>query len=313
MSTVVDVDNFTRVETDTMIMNMLPIIGGLGVFHHDRALAPLDEQPVIRQNRDTLYSVAVVSIAEGGAALVVPDSGKRYLSVMVINQDHYINRVIHRAGTYALNRSEFGTDYLVIAARILFDPDDPRDLAEVHRLQDGLALDAGVQRDFEYPEYDRDSHRQVRDALLVLGRTMKGFTRSFGSAEEVDPVHHLIATASGWGGLPDAEAAYINIEPDLPVGRYRMTFRNVPADAFWSLSVYNADGYFEPGPSGVTNVNSVFAVPDEDGATTIHLGEYDASVPNAVPTPEGWNLLIRLYRPRSAELAAWTVPKIEPE
>lgn len=312
MSTVVDVDNFTRVETDTMIMKMLPIIGGLGIFHHDRALAPLDEQPVIRQNRDTLYSVAIAALGAGATTLVVPDSGQRYLSVMVINQDHYINRVIHDAGTYELNRSEFGTDYVVIAARILFDPDDAQDLAQVHRLQDGLTLGAGPQREFEYPDYDRGSYQQVREALLVLGRTMNGFTRTFGSAEEVDPVHHLIGTAAGWGGLPDAEAAYINIEPGLPVGRYSMNFRDVPADAFWSLSVYNGDGYFEPGPSGVTNVNSVFAVPDEDGSTTIHLGEHDASVPNAIPLPEGWNILVRLYRPRVADLAAWTVPEIEP-
>ncbi|MGW5452793.1 DUF1254 domain-containing protein [Nocardia sp. NPDC003979] len=188
MSTMVDVDNFTKVETNTMLMKMLPIIGGLGVFHHDRDLAPLDEQPVIRQNRDTLYSVAVVSIAEAGATLVVPDAGTRYLSVMVINQDHYINRVIHQPGSYALNRSEFGTDYLVIAARILFDPHDARDLAEVHRLQDGLTLDVGPQREFDYPDYDRASHQQVCEALLALGRTMNGFTRSFGSAGEVDPV-----------------------------------------------------------------------------------------------------------------------------
>lgn len=40
-STTVNVDNFKRVETDMMISRMLPIIGGLGVFHHDRELAPL--------------------------------------------------------------------------------------------------------------------------------------------------------------------------------------------------------------------------------------------------------------------------------
>lgn len=40
MSIPVNVDNFARVETDTMIERMLPIIGGLGAFHHDRELAP---------------------------------------------------------------------------------------------------------------------------------------------------------------------------------------------------------------------------------------------------------------------------------
>ncbi|MBW0272290.1 carboxylesterase [Nocardia sp. MH4] len=312
MSIVVDVDNFTRVESDTMIQRMLPIIGGLGVFKHDRELAPLDQQPVIRQNRDTLYSTAIVALVDGSATLTVPEAGERYLSVMVINQDHYINRVFHRAGTYELTRADFGTDYVVVAARILFDPNDPADLAEVHRLQDGLTVEAGPQPAFDYPDYDAASHKQVRDALLALSKTMVGFTRAFGSAEQVDPIHHLVGTAAGWGGLPDAEAYYLNITPELPVGEYTMTFRDVPADAFWSLSVYNGDGYFEPGPSGITNVNSVFAARNEDGSTTVRLGSTGPGVENGIPLPAGWNLLIRLYRPRLDDLADWQVPKVEP-
>ena len=306
----VTVDNFTRAETDTMIRNMLPIIGGLGVFHHDRELSPLDQQPVIRQNRDTLYSVAIVDIADG-ATLTIPETAGRYLSVMVINQDHYINRVFHEAGRYELARAEFGTDLVVIAARILFDPASEADLAEVHRLQDGLTIEAAGQRVFDSPDYDTASHTEVRDALLVLGRTIGGLSHCFGKASEVDPVRHLVGTALGWGGLPDDEAQYLNIEPGLPRGRYTMTFgADVPANAFWSLSVYNGAGYFEPGPSGLTNVNSVFAVKNDDGTTTIHLGDWGDETPNRIPLPEGWNLLVRLYRPRLDDLANWRVPEI---
>ncbi|UNK71459.1 DUF1214 domain-containing protein [Microbacterium sp. H1-D42] len=309
MTTTVTIDNFTRAETDAMITRMLPIIGGQGVFHHDRELAPLDEQPVIRQNRDTLYSVAVVDITDG-ATLTIPEVGERYISVMVINQEHYINRVFHEAGAFPLTVDEFGSDYVVVAARILFDPSNTDDLAEVHRLQDGLGLDVGAQRPFRAGDWDPASHLEVRDALLVLGRSMGGLTHCFGRKEEVDPVRHLVGTALGWGGLPDAEAQYITIDPRLPQGRYTMTFRDVPADAFWSLSVYNAAGYFEPGPSGITNVNSVFADANDDGSTTVRLGDEDAV--NGIPLPDGWNLLIRMYRPRLDDLASWSVPAIEP-
>lgn len=308
MTATVTIDNFTRAETDAMIARMLPIVGGQAVFHHDRVLAPLDQQPVIRQNRDTLYSVAIVDIS-GGATLTVPETGDRYISVMVINQDHYINRVFHEAGSYPLSVGEFDTDYVVVAARILFDPDSAADLDEVHALQDGLGIEAGAQRPFVAGDWDAESHAEIREALLVLGRTMGGLSGSFGRKEDVDPVRHLVGTAMGWGGLPDTEAQYITIDPRLPQGRYTMTFRDVPADAFWSLSVYNAAGYFEPGPSGVTNVNSVFASQNDDGSTTVRLGSADE--PNGIPLPEGWNVLIRMYRPRLDDLARWEAPPIE--
>jgi hypothetical protein len=42
-----------------------------------------------------------VDISEG-ATVTVPDSGDRYLSVMVLNEDHYINRLFHDPGEYDL-------------------------------------------------------------------------------------------------------------------------------------------------------------------------------------------------------------------
>ncbi len=309
MTTTVTIDNFARAESNAMVLGMLPTIGGLGVFFHNRVLEPLSRQPIIRQNRDTLYSAAIVDV-RAGARLTVPEVGDRYVSVMVVNQDHYVNRVFHSAGTYDLTVEEFDTDYVVVAARILFDPNDPSDLDRVHQLQDGLLLDAPEQRPFAPEPFDSDSQATIRAALLTLGSTMGGLTKCFGRANEVDPVRHLVGTALGWGGLPDAEASYITVEPGLPAGRYTMTFDEVPADAFWSLSVYNAAGYFEPGPEELTNVNSVFAVKDLDGTTTVHLGDWDASTPNRVDLPDGWNFMIRLYRPRLDELATWTVPAI---
>ena len=52
-------------------------------------------------NRDTLYSFAVVDLS-AGATLTLPEAGERYLSVMVVNEDHYIDQVFHDAGQYEL-------------------------------------------------------------------------------------------------------------------------------------------------------------------------------------------------------------------
>lgn len=309
-ATVVNVDNFTRAETDAMMSGILKLTPGVNTFFHDRHLGPLDQQTVIRQNRDTLYSVAIVDVSEG-ATLTIADAGDRYVSVMLINQDHYINRVLRDAGTYELTSSELGSEFVVLAARILFDPNDPADIAEVHGIQDGMLLTARASRPFTPTTFDAATHKATRDALLALAKGLPGYTKSFGSITQVDPIHHLLGTASGWGGLPDDEAQYISVFPNTAPGRYQITFRDVPANAFYSVSVYNGDGYFEPGPSGVTNVNDVFGVLNTDGSLTVRLGDFDDDLPNVIPTPEGWNLLIRLYRPRLDELATWTVPTIE--
>src|SRR5690242_2848268 len=89
---VVNVDNFARAETDRMFAGLQRDAGGVNAFRHNRTPAPVDQQTVIRMNRDTLYSFAVVDLT-GGATLTVPDASERYLSVMVVNEDHYVNRV----------------------------------------------------------------------------------------------------------------------------------------------------------------------------------------------------------------------------
>ena len=65
----------------------------------------------------------------------------------------------------------------------------------------------------------------------------------FGTKEDVDPHAHQLGTAAGWGGLPEQEAYYESVEPHLPVGRYTITAKDVPVDAFWSITVYGADGF----------------------------------------------------------------------
>ena len=220
----VNVDNFVRAETHRMFAALQQQGGGINVMFHHREPASLDDQRVIRQNRDTLYSGALVDLSDG-ATLSIPDSGERYLSVMVVNEDHYINRIFHDPGSYDLTVEEFGTDYVRVTARILVDPNDPEDVAVVNGLQDQLTLTAASARPFASPDYDTASLDTIRAALLTLSRGVARLDRCFGKKEDVDPVRHLLGTAVGWGGLPEQEAFYLNIEPGLPVGRYEL---NVP-------------------------------------------------------------------------------------
>ena len=142
MSTRVNADNFVRAETDRMFAGLQRDAGGINVVSHNRSPASVDHQTVIRMNRDTLYSFAVVDIT-AGATLTIPEHGGRYLSAMVVNQDHYINEIFHLPGEHQLTMDRHRTPFVALAVRTLVDPTDPDDLAEVHALQDGVALEAG--------------------------------------------------------------------------------------------------------------------------------------------------------------------------
>jgi hypothetical protein len=311
-SIAVNADNFVRAETDRMFRDLAGAAGAVNRWSHNREPTPVDQQTVIRMNRDTLYSFAVVDLA-AEATVTLPESGPRYLSVMVVNQDHYINHVFHHAGTYQLNQDEFDTRYVVLAARVLADPNDAEDLATAHQIQDGLTIAAASAEPYAMPDYDEQSFASARAAVLQLAALGGGVTRTFGPRQSVDPIHHLLGTAFGWGGLPETEAVYEAISPDLPVADYQIHVADVPVDAFWSVSVYNADGFFEPNDQNAYSINNITATKNGDGTITVNLGAGPSDQPNFLPITNGWNYLVRLYRPQAPiRDGQWRFPTLEP-
>jgi hypothetical protein len=305
----VNVDNFVRAETARMFAALQLDAGDVNVFSHNREPASIDHQTVIRLNRDTLYSFAVVDITRG-AVLSLPEHGSRYVSAMVVNEDHFINGIFHDPGEHQLTIDQFDTDHVVVAVRILVDPTSDDDVRTVVALQDKLAITALSAEPYVSPAYDTASLDSTRGALLSLASGLSAFGRTFGTKHDIDPVRHLIGTAAGWGGLPTEEATYIGVAPELPVGQYELTVRDVPVDGFWSISVYNAEGYFEPNDAGVYSVNSITGVHNDDDSMTVRFGDH-GNLPNSIPVPEGWNYLVRLYRPRSEIIdGSWTFPPI---
>ena len=308
MPELVNVENFRGAETARLFDDSLKLMGGTNQWFHYRAPTGADNQPVIRMNRDTLYSATIADISEG-AALTLPDAGDRYMTAMVVNGEHYINRVYGEAGTHELTVDEHETRFVNISVRTFVDPSDPEDIAEVNALQDQLELHANSSEPFTHPEYDDESLNTTREALQVLNKGLNNTDRTFGSRQQVDPVRHLIGTAVGWGGLPEEEAYYYIESQPMPVGRYTFTFEDVPVDGFWSVTIYNRDGYLEANPYGSFNLNGVTAEHQSDGSVVLNLAPEPDGLQNHLFVMDGWNYALRLYKPRPEVLnKSWSPP-----
>jgi len=313
----VTVDNFGRAESDLYFGNGVKDAGGIGKLFHHREPMAIDKQGVIRSNRDTLYSMAVVDLDAGPITIKLPDAGKRFRSLIVVNENHYIvGDIEYRAGSYTYDRKRVGTRYALIGLRTLVDPNDPKDVEKVRAVQDAVTISQKAPGKFEIPNWDPVSQKKVRDALLVLSSTAGGFKDAFGVKGQVDPIRHLIATAAGWGGNPDKDATYLSVTPEKNDGStvYKLTVPgNVPVDGFWSISLYNAEGYFEKNPYNAYSLNNLTATKSADGSTVVQFGGCDGKIPNCLPIMKGWNYTVRLYRPRPEILnGKWKFPEPKP-
>jgi hypothetical protein len=87
----------------------------------------------------------------------------------------------------------------------------------------------------------------------------------------------------------------------------------VPVDGFWSISVYNAKGFFEENALNAYSLNNLTAKPDPGGGYTIQFGSCETQTPNCLPIVKGWNYTVRLYRPRKEILdGSWKLPEAQP-
>jgi hypothetical protein len=198
--------------------------------------------------------------------------------------------------------------------RIMVDPEDPADIARVNQLQAGLAVQQQAAGSFEVPNWDQASLKIERDKLLATAGTLPDLKGAFGSKAEVDPVRHLAGTAVQWGGDPEKYGLYVGFIPEKnnSTAIYKLRAKDVPVDAFWSVTLYNADGFFTSNPLNAYSLSSMTAKKGGDGTVAIQFGGCDGVVANCLPTVPGWNYMVRLYRPRAEVLnGTWKFPQAQ--
>lgn len=154
-------------------------------------------------------SRTVFDLDAGPVTIVLPDAGKRFMSLLVIDEDHCNPPVVYAPGSYTFSRDQIGTRYMMAVVRTLADADDPADVKSANALQDRIGVQQAASGMFAVPNGDSVSHGIVRNASLTLASISGATTeKRFGARSEVDPIQHLLFTAACWGGNPAEAAIY---------------------------------------------------------------------------------------------------------
>ena len=311
----VTVFNFVRAESDLQMIAYATAAGGVGNLHHMREMYSVepDKQPTIRGNRDTLYSSGVFDLSSP-VKIRKPASPDRFQSMMLVSQDHSIFPAEYEGGEFTLTREQIGTRYVLVLFRTFANPNDPKDMKAAHALQDGIQITQADVGELDMPSWDEESLSKIRKALNVLAADITDTNGYFGIKSELDSLKHLLGTAYGWGGNPKEDAMYVNGVPKKNGGEtpYVLNVKDVPVDGFWSVTVYNAKGFFEKNEFNAYSFNNITAEPNGDGSFTIHFGG-DPKSKNFLPVTEGWNYIVRLYQPRKELLdGTWVFPDAVP-
>lgn len=216
-------------------------------------------------------------------------------------------------GRHKLTKEKVGSRYAMLTVRLFVDANDSQDIEAANALQDNLKIEGGGAGPLEVPYWDQEQLKTARGALNTLAKLGMDASRAYGTREDTHPIDHLVGAAAGWGGLPAKNAFYLLESVKNNDGTpYAVTAKDVPVNAFWSITVYNADGYLDENPQGAYSFNNQTAKQNDDGSITIHFGGCDDGRVNCLPISQGWNYAVRMYEPRPEILdGSWTFPTIK--
>lgn len=350
----VTVDNFPRAESHSYMAKYVKR-DGFGKYTHDREFVPISDdeadgpsygQPVIRMNRDTLYSSAVLNLtATNETILTQPEvESGRLMSTCFFSEDHDVFPCVYDAGNYTITEDgdtcgcgeapctsddgrcmAIGTPLAFVLTRTLTDPSNQTDMQRAREIQDQMEIiQPGGAGEFNIPNWNQTDLTEIRDAILRLtSTTTTPVSEMFGFMRDLDRLSAWMGTASGWGGVRSEDQFYVfAYPPNNGDGPFELIMpADVPAE-LWSITVYNKEGFmFPPGPSNYNNVvgrsqDQIVRVQfgdcsDEKDEKAEEANSTSPDLNPCLPITPGWNTAIRFFRPEESLLdGSWQVPKI---
>ncbi len=276
-------------------------LSGVNTFQHKRKLTPTDDQPVVRMNRDTYYSFAVIDVSEGATITMPKIPEGKYISVQPVTEDHRIQPMFYGSGTFELATHTGSHLYVVVRLDATFSEE------EAAKIQDQMVINAKSNKLFKAEPVNQESFKIVENELkalmpaIVKRDGVNGLTGMFTApTDESNKLFtqekYEVGAAIGWGGAQVADNIYEtsgNYPADVC---HQATFKDPMNKAFWSITVYDKAGFMF---NDRANLSSNTATPNTDGTYTISFGCGDKA-PNNIKTANDsgvFNLAIRHYKP----------------
>jgi hypothetical protein len=302
-ATPVDLSNYKVAESDVAFGNITKLAEMNTFFHFPVGEFDLNNQTVVRMNQDTTYSGAIVNVSKG-ASITLPETNGRYMSAMVVQNDHYIDQVFTTPGTHEIKAD---TDFVMVAVRTRINPNDPEDIAQVQALQKQITISVEATEPHVLPDYDMEQLIALRDNLAAEAAQKGSLNNMQGARGTVDKHMHLLGTAAGWGLLPDENARYLSYAQQDGKGCFTANYKVPPFNkgGFFSITMYNADGWIFDKKAILNEYNIDF---NSDGTFDVNFGGCGESAKNNLPIVDGWNFLMRIYEPDLENLDKYTMP-----
>jgi uncharacterized protein DUF1214/uncharacterized protein DUF1254 len=293
-------ESYPTDETSHQILKNQELVG-VNKFLHKRKLAPTDNQPIVRMNRDTYYSFAIVNVSKG-ATITMPEIPEgKYMSVQPITEDHRIQVMKYGAGTFDLTTHTGTHLYVVVRLDATFTE------AEAKEIQDKMVISANSDTKFSAVPVNKQSFINVENALKAKVPAIvkrDGVTATKGMfTDPRDESNKLftkekyeVGAALGWGGAQWVDNIYEVSGNYSTDSCYQLTFDDPEDKAFWSITVYDKKGFMF---NDLANYSSNTATANADGTYTISFG-CGPNAPNnlEIENPSGvFNLAIRHYQP----------------
>jgi len=309
----VDAFNYVRAESDIQFRDYADKFKAFGKFAHGRKHYPIDNQVTHSGNRDTIYSFGVFDLGKSPLTVELPETNGRYMSLMLISQDHDIYPAYYAPGKWTFTQEEIGTRYIMLGIRTFADPNSPEDMKQAHALQDAVKVIQSDSGDMSgLPEWNREEMMALRKSYNKIGSTTTSSSRYFGVKCDRSYLENAMGVAVGWGGMQRQDALYIPVTPEKNDGKtpYVLTVpKDVPVGGFWSITVYDKDRFMFKNKYNTYNINNVTAKKNKDGSVTVHFGGNEKAE-NFIPIKEGWQYIVRLYKPSKEILeGSWKFPK----